>query len=695
MSSIEGGDAVVAADATTAVRMRRLPAISLRTHVAAVILVGWSALILLLARAAQQGAPRRLTEFVMLAVLLFVCEQYPVSVQRRGGLDKVSLSGIFACALVLLWPVGWVLVAQVAASLFDDVRARRQWWKALFNAGQYSLSLIAAAGVVQISGYGQPGVGQGRQIAGALVAGFTYFLVNNVVTGSAIARASNERVLQFLMSDAPFQASVNGAMTVLAPVVIAAARQSLWLVPLLLVPAVAVYRGAHISLEKEHRARHDHLTELPNRFYFTESVTEAIGKAAPKESAIAVMVMDLDAFKELNDTLGHAAGDELLRQIGPRLTPALPSGAVLARLGGDEFAVLLPDVTDATAATAVANSLLHAISSSFEVEETSLYLHASIGLAMFPEHGTAPEALLQHADIAMYVAKRNRSGVELYAAERNQHTRRRLAILNELRPALGRAELTLHYQPQVDMRTGMACGLEALLRWQHPELGNVSPGEFITLAEHSGFIGQLTEFVLAEAIAQIQVWREQGIDVPVAVNLSSHVLRDPELLHRLVRMIRDSALPAGALVVELTESAVMADPAHAAELFRELSSTGIHLSIDDFGTGYSALSYLSRLPVSELKIDRSFVTHIDSNESNQHIVRAVTSLADNLGINVVVEGIERVAEWQTLVGLGATVAQGFLVGRAVPVDEVTALLLAGRPLIETFAATFGVDAARS
>ena len=669
--------------------MRSWPT-ALRWYVSAVIVGGSAILLASVIHVTQAGTPPRLSAFLMLGALLVASEQYPITVQRRGGSDIVSLSGIFACALVLQWGISWAVIVHVAAQLLDDVPARRRWWKCLFNGAQYTLSLAAAGAVAHVAGYGAAGVPEGLQIGAALAAGFTFFIANNVITGTAIAWASHERVLPFLLSDASFQASVNGAMTVLAPVVIAAADTSVWLVPLLLVPAVAVYRGARVSIEKEHRARHDHLTELPNRFFFTESVAEAI-HSREKDRAVAVMVMDLDSFKDLNDTLGHAAGDTLLQQVGPRLQPALPEDAVLARLGGDEFAVLLPDVADEAAAQRAAAQLAEALVEEFMVEETSFDLHASIGIALYPEHGDAPELLLQHADVAMYVAKSRRSGIEVYAAERNQNNRRRLAILNQLRPALSRGELTLHYQPQVDMHTGMPRGVEALLRWHHPELGNVSPGEFIPLAENTGFIRQLSDFVLAEAIAQAKRWVAVGVHVPIAVNLSSHVLREPDLLRRIIATVRDSGLPTGAVVVELTESALMADATAATPLLGELADAGIRLSIDDFGTGYSALSYLSRFPVAELKIDRSFVTHVDSNAANRHIIEAITGLSARLGIGVVAEGIERVAEWQTLASLGCDVAQGFLISRALPAEEVTALLATGEPLVEMFALTFGVD----
>ena len=664
----------------------------LKCYVGAVIGAGWALLALLSVAAAHHGTPTRLAVFGTLAGLLIISEQYPITIQRRGGADNVNLSGIFACALVLQWPIAWAVFGQVAASLLGDVRARRGVTKTMFNAGQYCLAVASAGVVAHVGGYGHAGVVMGVQIVVALAAGATYFVLNNVLTGVVIALASGEPMLQFLRADLTFQASVNGAITVLAPVVIAAADQSVWLIPLLLVPAVAVYRAAHVSLEQEYRARHDHLTDLPNRFSFTELLTTAI-RTTPSDRQVAVLVMDLDSFKELNDTLGHAAGDELLRLVGPRLRTVLPANVVLARLGGDEFAILADGIKHVDNATTLADAVARALEAPFEIENTSIDLHASVGIALFPAHGDSPETLLQHADIAMYVAKRNRSGVEVYAAERNQHSRRRLTILNELRPALQRGELRLYYQPKVDMRTGMARGVEALLRWQHPELGNVPPGEFIALAEHSGFIKQLSEFVVVEAIDQLRAWRAQGINVPIAVNLSAHVLREPHLLRRIVTMIKSSDLPRGALVIELTESSIMSDPDHSGQLLAELAEAGIPLSIDDFGAGYSALSYLSRLPVSELKIDRSFVTHIDTREANRYIVEAVTTLAGKLGITVVGEGIERVAEWQTMAGLGCDVAQGFLVSRALPADEVTLLLQTQLPLVETFALTFGFEAA--
>ena len=665
---------------------------ALRWDVSAVAVFGLALFGAAVAHVSDVGAPQRLSAFLMLAALLVASEQYPISIQRRGGSDNVSLSGIFTCALLLQWGIAWAVLAQVLAQMLDDVRCRRSWWKCLFNAGQYGLSLTIAGAVAHYAGYGASGVPFGLQVAAALAAGFTFFIANNIITGTALAWASNERVVPFLLSDVAFQASVNGAMTVLAPVVIAAADASVWLVPLLLVPAVAVYRGAHVSLENEHRARHDHLTELPNRFFFTEAVADAIASHV-KDRAVAVMVMDLNSFKELNDTLGHAAGDALLQQVGPRLLPALPEDAVLARLGGDEFAVLLTDVADAAHASQLASQLVEALAGEFTVEETSLDLHASIGIALYPDHGDAPELLLQHADVAMYVAKSRRSGIEIYAAERNQHSRRRLAVLNQLRPALSRGELSLHYQPQVDMQTGLTRGVEALLRWHHPELGDVSPGEFISLAENTGFIRQLSDFVLEEAIAQAKQWSAMGLDVPISVNFSSHVLREPELLRHIIATIHGSGLPTGTLVVELTESALMADANAATPLLAELADAGIRLSIDDFGTGYSSLSYLSRFPVAELKIDRSFVTHVDTNAANRHIIEALTGLAARLGISVVAEGIERVAEWQTLASLGCDVAQGFLISRAVPAAVITPLLASGEPLVEMFALSFGVDPA--
>lgn len=659
-------------------------------YLGAVSVVGVLWAVAAVARAAVAGSPQRFPVFAVLVVLLVASEQRPLSVHRRVGVDTVSLSGVFACALLLGWNVGWAVAVQIVASLIDDLRSRRDWWKSVFNAAQYALSLGGAALVLDATGYGRPGASPAWQALSAVAAGFTFFLVNDVLPGIAIALVSDEPVIGSLRADLPFQASVNGAMTMLAPVVIAAADRSVWLVPLLLVPAAAVYRAARVSLEQDYRARHDSLTDLPNRFAFTDAVAELTAGSA--DCALAVLVMDLDSFKELNDTLGHSAGDQLLCQVGSRLSTILPDGATLARLGGDEFALLLPDASTEEA-TVFAKAALAALAQPFDVEGTSIDLHASIGVAAHPDHGRDPEKLLQHADVAMYVAKRHRSSVEIYAPERNHHTRRRLSVLNELRPALGRGQLSVHYQPQVDMATATPCSAEALLRWNHPDLGVIPPSEFITLAEHTGFIREITDFVLAESLEQLRIWRARGHDLSVAVNLSPQVLHDVAMMRRIVRTITDTGLPPASVVLELTETAVMSDPGHSAQLLREVADAGIRLSIDDFGTGYSALSYLSRLPVSEVKIDRSFVTHIDGNEANRHIVTAITQLAHNLGMTVVAEGIERVAEWQALAAVGCHVAQGFLIGRAVPPSEAADLLCTNAPLVDTFAVHFGVGAA--
>jgi len=370
----------------------------------------------------------------------------------------------------------------------------------------------------------------------------------------------------------------------------------------------------------------------------------------------------------------------------------LPDGAVLARLGGDEFGVLLPLVQQDDEVVECALELLAALAAPFEVEGTALDVRASIGLAVAPEHGRGPEQLIQNADIAMYVAKRNRSGVEVYSDDGNHHSRRRLTLLNELGPALGRDQLRLRYQPKADMQDGTPRGVEALIRWQHPLLGDVSPAEFIPLAESTGLIRTLTDFIIDEAIGQLSAWRAQGLHTRVSINLSAQVLHEGnDVVDRILDGLAAADVPAGALMVELTETALMADPEGTTRALEELTAAGVLLSIDDFGTGHSALSYLARLPVAELKIDRSFVTQIDSNDANGHIVGSVVDLARKLGITVVAEGIERIAEWQTLAGLGCHTAQGFLVGRALPPEEILAAFTPGRPLIDTFATTFGMD----
>jgi len=420
----------------------------------------------------------------------------------------------------------------------------------------------------------------------------------------------------------------------------------------------------------EHQALHDTLTDLPNRTLLQDRLEQAIRSARRGSTSVSLLLMDLDHFKEVNDTFGHQVGDGLLRQAGPRIAEKLRSTDTVARLGGDEFAVILPEV-DAAGATQVAQKILKALERPFLVDQHPVELAASIGIAVWPQDGEDPDSLLRHADIAMYVAKNTRDSYALYSSEQDQHTPSRLALMAGLRRAVEEGELVLHYQPLVSVKTGRVLSMEALVRWQHPERGLLPPSEFIPLAERTGLIKPLSDWVLHAALAQGCAWHAAGRDLRVAVNLSVRNLLDPKLPDTLggLLLARSDVNPAW-LTLEITESVLMADPERAMNTLLRLRRLGMRLAIDDFGTGYSSLNYLQRLPVDEVKIDRSFVMGMVGEESSAAIVRATIDLAHTLGFEVVAEGVENQRTWDLLLESGCDIIQGFYVSRPMPASAV-------------------------
>jgi diguanylate cyclase (GGDEF)-like protein len=378
--------------------------------------------------------------------------------------------------------------------------------------------------------------------------------------------------------------------------------------------------------------------------------------------------MDLDRFKEVNDTLGHVYGDRLLCELGPRLVEAVGEGGLVARLGGDEFGILPAEDGDEPAAVeSLIARLLAAAGEPFAVEDLALEIGASIGVSSYPDDGEDSGALLRCADIAMYAAKEAQTGSKLYAAEQNQHSMRRLSVLSDIRRALSGDEIVVHYQPIVDLDNRLVRGAEALVRWQHPEHGLIAPGAFVQTVEQSGLIGPLTRHVLENAISQCARWRQDGRDMSVAVNLSVRNLLDRDLPRAIARMLDTYHVPANALQVEITESMIMTDPERALATVGRLTELGVRLSVDDFGTGYSSLANLRRLPIDELKIDRSFVSPMLVDESDLIIVRSTINLGHDLGLRIIAEGVEDAATLERLAVLGCDLAQGYHLGR--PVDE--------------------------
>jgi diguanylate cyclase (GGDEF)-like protein len=417
-----------------------------------------------------------------------------------------------------------------------------------------------------------------------------------------------------------------------------------------------------------YQATHDALTGLPNRVAFVDQLIRAIVRSRTTGELVAIIVMDVDRFKEINDTLGHTFGDDLLKEFGTRLSATLPGYAV-ARLGGDEFAVLFT-AADAAASEAVAYRIKNALETPFALAGVAIEVNASMGIAMCPQHGDDAETLMKRADVAMYDAKEMRVPVAVYAAGSDEHSLRRLAMLSELRTAIAKDELALHYQPKVGVLDGHTSHAEALVRWQHPVHGIVRPDEFIPLAEQSGNIGMITRWVLRRAISDCGRWNASGLDITVAVNLSALDLFDLKLPAYIDELLRDAHLSPSKLVLEITESAVMRDPEHASRILEDLKARGVSLAIDDYGTGYSSLAHLKRLPVDELKIDKSFVVNLaEASRQDILIIRSTIELGHNMGLKVIAEGVEDAASWQILKDLGCDMAQGFYVSRPLPLGE--------------------------
>jgi diguanylate cyclase (GGDEF)-like protein len=413
-----------------------------------------------------------------------------------------------------------------------------------------------------------------------------------------------------------------------------------------------------LEQQKMHDATHDRLTDLPNRVLLGDRLQQALQAVQHDKGLLAILVMDLDRFKEINDTLGHYSGDRLLKQVATRLQNAVKETDTVARLGGDEFAIMLPKVAALRDAEEVARKIGEALRAPFGLDGLRLDVQASIGIAIFPQHGPDADTLLQRADVAMYMAKQQKSGYIIYDPNLDKHSPRRLTLMGELRHAIDADQLVLHYQPKVNVATGQIVEVEALVRWQHPQYDLMKPDDFIPLAERTGLIKPLTIWVLDRALRQSAEWQHAGFDIGVAVNMSAHGLLDLELPDLVAGLLSRHAVSPERLILEITETTIMEDQERALQILTRLADMGVRLSIDDFGTGYSSLQYLSKLPVKEIKIDRSFVMDMIENDKHAMIVRATIDLAHNLDLEVIGEGTLNADVFEQLQQLGCDAAQG-------------------------------------
>jgi diguanylate cyclase (GGDEF)-like protein/PAS domain S-box-containing protein len=425
---------------------------------------------------------------------------------------------------------------------------------------------------------------------------------------------------------------------------------------------ITVRKRAEAALA--HQALHDSLTGLPNRVLLLDRLHQAIATSKRDGTTLSLLLMDLDRFKEVNDTLGHHAGDLLLQQVGIRLRGALRQADTIARLGGDEFAVILPN-TDATGVITVVENLRRRLQAPYSVENQPVVVGASIGVAHSPSHGDEAESLMRRADVAMYVAKRSSIGFATYHVDQDRNSPDRLSLIGELQRAVDEGELVLHFQPKLDVRTQRMVGVEALVRWEHPLRGLLSPDQFIPTAEQAGLIDPLSRWVMRAALVQVNAWRRIGLEIPVAVNLSMRSFRDEQLPDKIRELLEVNQTPAHLLMLEITESSLMVDPPRTLGILNRLREMGIRVAIDDFGTGHSSLAYLKQLPVDEIKIDRSFIQDVAANETDRVIVRCTVDLAHSLGLRVVAEGVEDAVTYALVAELGCDEAQGFYLGPAL------------------------------
>ncbi|MBA2644509.1 MAG: bifunctional diguanylate cyclase/phosphodiesterase [Solirubrobacterales bacterium] len=607
--------------------------------------------------------------FVIFALGALLGELFPI--KMPGKEDEITTSTCFMYALLIVFGLAPAVVVQVLISVVADLLQRKSPLSIAFNAGQLTITLAVTALV--LSGLGDlphPSLDTAltpSDIPAIAAAAATFFAVNNLLAGIAWALASRTRIVALLRDDLGFQAWTTFLLLGFAPIVIAVSSYGLFLVPVLLLPVLAIHRSSREARLSEYRSLHDRLTDLPNRVLFHDRAQSSITAARRSGESVSVLIMDLNRFKEVNDTLGHHHGDLLLQAVGPRLDAVLRESDTIARMGGDEFAVLLPEV-GAEDAAMVAHKLLTALSEPFDAGGVTLDVDASIGIACYPRHGEDVDTLIQRGDVAMYMAKSSHTKVELYSSEQDPYSKDRLALVAQLRVALDERQFIMHFQPQVDLGTGRLTGVEALVRWQHPTRGILYPDTFIPLAELTGLIPRITVEALRLSIAQGSEWRRRGLDMVVAVNVSSRDLHDRELPARVAGLLREYDLPADRLALEITESMLMVDPERAREILAELSATGVGIAVDDFGTGYSSLAYLKRLPIDKIKIDRSFVMGMTQDESDRHIVASTVDLGHNLGLHTVAEGVEDRASYEELARMGCQQAQGYHLSRPLPAE---------------------------
>ena len=639
----------------------------------AAVVAGWALIGVSVYRLISASEVDMAGELMMIALLQIVLELVPLVQGRGHDPQGVVMSTPFAMALLFIWGPTLAVIAVSIGAIMADVRARKQWWKPVFNAAQYSVSIAAGYLVMMWAGH-TPSLSQPLRTFGLADIGWAagvwavYFVVNLALVAAVLTFQGTFRAI--FTDDFVHNAIMTFAVLALSPLVVVVAQSAWPLLPLLLIPLLLLYYTAQLALGREHEAAHDPLTGLPNRAALGFELDNAFENYLHDGRPFALMLIDLDDFKLVNDTLGHQVGDDLLVQFADRLRASVRPHDRVARLGGDEFAVVVLDA-DPDEAVHLATRLRAALVEPVPLSDVQIEVEVSIGLAICGRHGIDKDELLRRADIAMYSAKGDRSGIEVYSFDRDENSADRLSLLGELRKALDGDELELYYQPKLSTRDGSTLGVEALIRWQHPRRGQVPPDMFIPLAERSGIMPLLTERVIGLALDQMAEWRSHGMTVPIAVNVSPSDLLGDRLTDVIVAGLRRHRLPAGMLQLEITERVATHQTEVTNTTLQRLRELGVTISLDDFGTGYSSLLRLHSLPVDEIKIDRVFIAAMSTGGDSIGIVQALVDLAHALGLPAIAEGVETQDEWLVLNSLGCDGVQGWHVARPMPRAQAT------------------------
>ncbi len=595
---------------------------------------------------------------------------------RFGDGGEVTPGWAFAFAIVLLGSPIVAIVAMTACTVFVDLRGRKNGAKVLFNAAQITASLAAGAVLLQLVGLRSPFTDGSRPsyrwAIGILLAATLVFVANGVLTCIVLALHYKTSVRSMMGRSFFLSISADGALLALSPIIVVAVLYSLLMLPLLAVTVVLIYQSTQQALRRAHEANHDSLTHLLNRRTFDQHLEGYLNSNLEGELRGALLLLDLDGFKEINDRLGHQTGDRVLQSVADRLAATAPAAAIVGRLGGDEFALLIPDVSADAEVVSTAEQLRLDLTQPINVDGFPLCVGVSIGLAFIPRHGRTLQEITSAADVAMYRAKRYRTGVEAFQSTGSRAEVGRLGLLGELSNAVDTNQLQIHYQPLTRMSDGAAVGAEALLRWTHPLLGAIPPAEFIGLAEHTELIGPLTQFVLTQATNDSRLVNR--FSLRLSINVSSRNLQDRRFPATVMESLQRAGLRPEQLELEITENAIAREPERSRFAISALREAGVSIAIDDFGTGHSSFAMLRDFTVDRLKIDASFIDGIHHSHRQQHLVRAIVSLANDLGIETVAEGVESQEAWHTLAELGCDVAQGMFICPPLPLAHLVSWL---------------------